>query len=397
MLDSMLISTSNLLDATLTLVSLQEQSVLAEESGKQLTEEKEAEIDDALDYFYELLEDTLDSGDSQVLEQALEALLAAGKTTECTFLESAVENAACENYDEAGNRLSLKLMPILVSKEYCNIALTPVQCSSIAQVFIKHNPHKSFHKVLVSPQLLDPSEVYSWRFTEVHAMNLEQGANLRGLVSRELQDFHNPIWHPAFKFLAIRTIMDVNDADDFEFNAHEEPVSLLLGENDLPFELEVSNILTIPYGTPLLAGPAASVYSARVTGMKLYADKVARMSVNRQVRVSGQTAEQMVLTYHTEEFEGPDSLVSQIRIAVVDSAGAILAGHIIECNDWLTLEDGMDITKDVCAGVGLGALTLNEEILEIREDFDELPFFQTDEGWAQLPSDSLRLQQWSLQ
>jgi hypothetical protein len=403
MIDTPLFNASDLIDATLTLVSIQEAQLHAESVGAPYDEVADEELTDSSDRFHYLIAEALEEGDSTTLEYAIDTLSAAKKETESSFLEVAVQTAACHSYDNEGRLLETKLFPVLVSRETSHEYLVGRQCQKMAEVYRRHHPEKTLERVVVNPRLLDAEEVYSLRFHEVRELNDTGRAGFRHLVTQGLQETTDTLFQPVLRFLMVQTttvIADGTDPDlesDFldsvctEPDTSDTPSSLL---EYVPKELarELANEMAITFGTPLMSGVEANVFVARRAGMLMYAHTIARLSVTRQLAHADAKPDSMMTTWHTYDHEGEDSPVCQIRVSLVSANQEIIAGHILECGNWFSEEDADDLCIEICKWAGLAVIARNTGVIEILDEHVE-PYFCNGEEWDRLPASFLRLEQ----
>lgn len=409
MLDTALFSASEILDATLTLVALEEANLRDEDEGLETSPKAESALMAATDHLEGLLKLCLRTQQSELLTDALEVLHDTGQVTACEFLEGAVELAACSARDEDGRLLEMVLVPVVVSKEACHLHLTTQQCRDIAQAYRNHDPARVYSEVRVGRRLHDPAEIYSLSYHEVFALNGADSLDLRHIVSRSTQEFNHPLWHPELRFLAIHLESEpqalaqwlsgasAEQAAPEDWGSLEDPREMDDAQEGVRVALrelatDIGHILAVAYGTPLLCGVPDNLYAARQEGMLMYAHKVARLSIERQLEEQSNEPARMLVTFHAHEVNGDDSDVSQARVAVLDENGVLIAGHVIESNDWLPAKGVSELLRVICESLGLVTINQANQIIEILDEAIE-PFFCTGEDWAQLPAQTLRLEQ----
>lgn len=400
MFDTRMFNTSDLMDATLTLVELQEAQLRADESGAPYDAAADEALTDSCDRFYYLIAEALEEGDSESLEDAINTLTAADKLDASEFLEKAVQSAACHSYDEDGNLLETKLFPVLVSRETCHESLTLHQCKTLSDIYKKHHPDKNFTRVAVGKRLRDAEEIYSLRFHDVRELNDTGRAGFGHLATQGLQVFNDRLFHPVLRFFMVQTTTAIADGADVELEQDfQDSLGIASAEPDSPavtspkeLARNLANELAVLYGTPLICGTAGNLFVARREAMLMYAHTVARLSINRQLDSAQSKPVSVMATLHTDFDEGPESQVSQIRVSLVDAEKKVIAGHILECGEWFTEEDAEDLSMEICKWAKLNGFDRADGVIEIL-DQDLEPFFCNGENWEQLPSDSLRLDQ----
>jgi hypothetical protein len=405
MFETSLFSTAALLDATLTVVELQETELRAEETQSALTPEQDAALAEACEQFDGLIEQHLEEGRSDVLMDALETLQVADRHTACQFLESAIELNATRYIDDEGNRWELKLVPLVVSRETADDLMPSTLCQTLAKAISSHYAQREYAKVTVGSRLWSAEDIYALHYHEVYALNHADNHGVRHLVSHSLHQYNDRVWHPVLRFMLVHTVTApalALNADDRELDEDFAPVSDF--ENNPPAEQkthvessqeltkELAHQLAVLFGSPMVCGSLNNIYEARKEGMLIYSHKVAHTSINRQLTKKGVRPQRLILTCHSRDPDVPEAVVDQLRVALVDERGQLLAGHVLECSDWLGAAESMDLVALIGEWAHLDSINQVREVFALDENELE-PYFCTGNMWEKLANGAPRLEQ----